>query len=189
MKFLFEEWTDREKWLKRQNEGETGGEGLGLGCFLRKDERGAVCIREREFCRAGGQVMGVQLKVHTLAKIWVLSRQSSCRPLQGTHHTPAACLKMWWAPLTDALLQSKKYCSSLLSLSEPLTPWFSPSLSFPLSLSHQCLCSKVLSSFRSVQSCRITANKFTSFQFSKLILSEVFPWYHLNVSKRSDFDV
>lgn len=33
--------------------------------------------------------MGVQLKVHTPAKIWVLSRQSSRRPLRGTHHTKA----------------------------------------------------------------------------------------------------
>lgn len=47
--------------------------------------------------------MGVQLKVHTPAKIWVLSRQSSRRPLRGTHHTKAVCLKMWWALLTVGL--------------------------------------------------------------------------------------
>lgn len=49
---------------------------------------------EREILGAGGQAMGVQLKVHTLAKIWVLSRQSSQRRLLGTHHTKAVCLKI-----------------------------------------------------------------------------------------------
>lgn len=62
-----------------------------------------MCEREREIRGAGGQAMGVQLKVHTLAEIWVLSRQSSHRPLRGTHHAKAECLKMWWAPLTVGL--------------------------------------------------------------------------------------
>lgn len=31
--------------------------------------------------------MGAQLKVHTLAKIWVLSRQNSRGPLRVNHHT------------------------------------------------------------------------------------------------------
>lgn len=123
MKFPFEEWTDREKGLKRQNEKEGGVGGWGgreqLGASWRKGEWGAVCVRERAIWGAGGQAMGVQLKVHTLAKIWVLSRQSSRGPLLGTHHTKAACLKMWRAPLTGGLEQSRRYCSPLLGLSEP----------------------------------------------------------------------
>lgn len=62
-----------------------------------------MCWRESETLGAGGQAMGVQLKVHTLAKIWVLSRQSGSRPPQRSHHTKTVCLKMWWALLTHGL--------------------------------------------------------------------------------------
>lgn len=90
MKFPFEEWTDRERGLKRQNEKETRGRSEQWGASWRNGEwGGSMCVRDGEIWGAGGQAMGVQLKVHTLAKIWVLSRQSSCRPFQGTHHTKA----------------------------------------------------------------------------------------------------
>lgn len=94
------------------------------GAWRRMGERGPACVEESEIQGAGGQAMGVQLKVHTLAKIWVLSRQSSRRPLQGTHHTKAERLKIRWAPLTDGLRRSRRYRSPLLGLSQPLLVLF-----------------------------------------------------------------
>lgn len=88
MKFFFEEWTDREKGLKRQNKKATrGGESSGGPCGEMVSEGHCVCVcvsESKREMRGWGQALGLQLKVHTLAKIWVLSRQRSCGPFRGS---------------------------------------------------------------------------------------------------------